>query len=205
MSDPVVTNVLKSGAVLWVAPVDEAIPDETTVDFDAAWGGNWARVGYTKVPLTIAYDSEESDVEVEEELAPINRHRVKENLTWETVLAELTSDYLQLAAANQTDVATTAAGASQRGYDTSGVGGVATLTKKAWGIEGVYVDADGAEFPVRFFMWKGTAKLNGNLEFSKKSDDYIGVPVQIKGLAHTTKSSGHKLMDWQRVTAEATS
>jgi len=205
MSNPVVANVIKSGAKLYEAPVGEAIPDETSVVYDAAWGGNWDRVGYTAAPLTMAYESEEADITVEEVLAPIKRRRVGEKLTMETVLAELTATYVQLAASDQDTVTTTAAGASQRGYEETGLGGEAVLTEKQWGFEGLYIDSSGNEFPIRLFVHKGTAKLNGNLEFSQKSTDAVGIPIQIQALADTTQSAGQELCLFQRVTAEATS
>jgi len=64
MAAPSVTNIVHTGAWLYNAPVGEANPDETTVAYGAAWGGNWVRVGYTKAPLTMAYESEEADVAV---------------------------------------------------------------------------------------------------------------------------------------------
>jgi len=205
VANPVVGNVIKSGAKIWKAPVGEAKPDETTVVFGAAWGGNWARVGYTKAPLVVAYESEEFDIEVEEELAPINRWRVKENLRLETVLAELNATYLEMAAADPDTVSTTAAAGSQRGYEEAGLGGTAELSAYAWGFEGQYIDSSGNDFPIRLFVHKGTAKLNGNLEFSQKGTDYAGIPIQIAALADTSQSAGQKLCLFQRVTAEATS
>lgn len=203
MGTPVVANIIKSGAWLYNAPIAEDNPDETTVDYGADWGGNWVRVGFTKAPLTLAYESEELDIEVEEELAPIGRWRVKENATLETVLAELTAEYLQLAASNQDTVSETAAAAAQKGYEETGLGGEVVLTEKAWGFEGLFLNASGDEEPIRVFVHKGTAKLNGALEFSKKSTDYTGVPIQIKAITDTTKSAGQKLLLFQRVTAEA--
>ena len=205
MGTPSVTNLVKTGGVLWVAPVGESLPDETTIDFGDAWGGNWERVGYTKEPLKVAYESEEADIAVEEVLAPVKRFRISEEMTWETVLAELTAEYLQLAASNQDTVSETGAGASQDGYEETGLGGEVMLTEKAWGCEGMFVESDGTEQPIRLFMHKGTAILNGELEFSKKSDDYPGIPIQIKALADTSQSRGQELMIWQRVTAEKTS
>lgn len=205
MGTPSVTNIDHSGAFLYVAPVGEANPDETTVAYGAAWGGNWERMGFTKAPLTMAYESEEFDIEVEEELAPVKRRRVKENLTLETVLAELMAEYLQLAASNQDSVTEVAAGASQDGYEETGLGGESILTEKKWGFEWLHVDADGNEQPARIFLHKGTATVNGSLEYSKKSTDYPGVPIQVKGLADTSQSVGQKLILWQRVTAEKTS
>lgn len=205
MGNPVVANVIKSGAILWYAPVGEAIPDETTIDFGTAWGGNWAKVGYTKTPLTFAYTSEEFDVEVEEELPPARRFRVKENLTLETVLAELIGAYLELSAGGQGTNVITAAGAGQDAYEEWTAGGIVELDEKQWGFEGMYLDSNGAEFPIRFFVWKGTAMINGALEFSQKSTDYTGIPIQIKALVDASKSAGQKLFKFQRVTAEKTS
>lgn len=202
MANPSVTNVLKTGAALWYAPTGESKPDETSVAYGGSWGGNWARVGYTKEPLTLAYESEEVDVEVEEVLAPIKRFRISESLTVETVLAELTAAYLQLAASNQDTVSETEQGASQDAYEETGLGGEVVLTEKAWGFEGLFIDSDGNEQPVRIFVHKGTAMINGELEFSKKTDDYPGIPIQIKALADTTQSEGQELMLWQRVTDE---
>jgi hypothetical protein len=204
MGTPSVTNIVHTGARLYNAPVGEANPDETSVAYDAAWGGNWVRVGYTKAPLTVAYTSEESDVNVEEELAPVKRFRVGENLTLETVLAEPTAAYLQLAAANQDTVSTTAAGVGQDGYEYTGLGGDPTMTEKKWGIEWRHIQADGVEQPARLFIHKATAMINGNLEFSQKADDYPGIPIQIKALTDTTQVAGQKLCRFERVTAQAT-
>lgn len=204
MGTPVVTNIIKSGAWLYVAPVAEANPDETTIDYGDAWGGNWERMGYTKAALTMAYDSEEFDVEVEEELAPVKRFRVKENLTLETVLAELTAEYLRMADSEQDTVDETAAGAAQDAYEEVGMGGVFQLAEKKWGFEGLHVDTDGADQPVRIFVHKGTAKVNGALEFSQKSTDYPGIALQVKALTDASQDAGQKLCMFQRVTGEKT-
>ncbi len=202
MANPSVTNLIKTGAVLWVAPDGESKPDETTVDYGGAWGGNWVRVGYTAAPVTVAYESEEFDLVVEEVLGPVKRFRTGEGLMLETVLAEMTADYLQLAAANQDTVTETAQGAAQDAYEETGLGGEAVLTVKAWGIEGLFVDSDGNDQPLRIFVHRGTAMINGELEFSKKEDSYPGIPIQIKALADTTQSAGQELILWQRVTDE---
>lgn len=205
MGDPVVTNIVHSGAKLYQAPVGEPNPDETTVNFDDPWGGNWARVGYTKAPLTFAYESEEADINVEEELAPVKRKRIRENLTIETTLAELTGEYVQLAASNQDAVTTTAPGAAQKGFEETGLGGKELLTEMKWGFEARAVLADGSEQPVRIFVHIATARLNGNLQFTQKTEDTPGIPIQIKALADTSQAAGQKLCIFQRVTAAATS
>jgi hypothetical protein len=141
-------------------------------------------VGYTKEPLAFTYEDERVDITVEEVLAPVLQRRISEGVAFETVLAELTADYLKLAAGGQGTVSTTAAGAGQKGYEQITFG------------DEVIIE------PIRIFVYKGVAMLNGALEFSKKSDDYIGVPLQVKALADTDNSN--RLWTFQRVTAPAT-
>ena len=204
MANPVVANIVKSGAVLWYAPVAESKPSTTEPVYGAAWGGNWARVGYTKAPLTVAYASTEAEIAVEEELASVKRVRTAEALTLETVLGELTAAYLKLAGGDQRVVTTEAAAAAQKAYEMTGLGGVAEITEYQWGFEGLFINASGDDEPIRVFVHKGTAMLNGNLEFSQKTDDYSGVPIQIKALCDTTQAAGLKLCQFYRFTAEAT-
>jgi hypothetical protein len=206
MGTPSVTNIIKSNGVLWYAPVGESIPDETTVALSADWGGNWERVGYTKEPLVWVYEDERHRINVEEELTPVREVRIGEETRFETVLSELTPAYWELARGDDPDnVSSTGAGASQRAYDELKVGGEVQVQEYAWGFEGMYVDSSGNTFPVRVYILAGTAMLNGELTFSKREDDYTGVPIQINALADTTQSDGEKLVWFQRVTAEATS
>ena len=206
MSNPEVANVLKTGAIIYYAPVGEAEPDETTVVYGDDWGGNWARMGYTKAPTAFGYEDERAAINVEEELSPIDEWRTSEDLNIETVLAELTADYLRHAAGYDDVVSTTAAGAGQKGFEEMSLGGEVKVQKYAYGLEGLYLNANGDEEPVRIFVWKATAKLNGQLEFSKKNDDSSGgIPLQLHALTDTTQSAGEKLFTFQRVTAEASS
>jgi hypothetical protein len=206
MGTPVVTNILKTGAVCWYAPVGESYPDETSVAYGGDWGGNWARVGFTKEPLSWFYEDERHRINVEEELTAVKEVRITEETRLETVLSELTAAYFELARGGDPDnVSEVAAGAGQDGYEELEIGGEVDVEEYAWGFEGRYVDSDGAEFPLRVFVHKATAKLNGELTFSKKEDDYTGVPLMINALADTTQSDGAKLLKIQRVTAEATS
>lgn len=203
MGTPTVTNIITGGAWLYYAPVGEALPDETSVDLGDAWGGNWARVGFTKAPLTAAYEVEEMDVEVEEFIGPLKRIKTKEGFMLETTLAELTSEYLALIFSST--ASTTAAGASQRGFDEVSVGGEVFTDEYVWGAEGAYIDAAGTKFPVRLFIWKATAVMNGSLTFSKRNGEYPGIPIQIKALVDPSQAEGENLFKFQRVTAEATS
>ncbi len=205
MSNPSVTNIVHSGAFLYKAPVGEANPDETDIAYGQAWGGNWARVGYTKAPLTQAYTSDETDIKVEEELGAVKRRRTGDALAWETVLAEFSGEYVRLAGSDQDALDTTGAGASQDAYEETALGGKALLAEYKWGVEMMHIDAAGLQQPIRMFMHRGTATFNGNLEFSQKSAEAVGIPVQIKALADTAQTAGQKFIVYQRVTAEKSS
>jgi len=187
---------------MYQAPVGEAFPSETTVVYGAAWGGNWARIGYTKEALTVTYEDERADIHVEEVLAAVKRIRISEAGLMETVLAELTAAYLSFTAGGQGTVSETAAGAAQRAYEQLTLGGQVKLDEVAIGVEGLFISSGGSDFPIRVYMPKCTTVLNGVLEFSKKSDDYTGVPIQAEALADT--SNNDRVLVFQRVTAEVT-
>lgn len=200
MADPAVANILKSNAVLWIAPEGEAFPDETTIAAGAAWGGNWTRLGYTKEPLVFAYEDERHNVDVEEVLMTIRRHRISEESRMETTLSELIGDYLKYA--TEGALTTTAAGASQKAFEELLFGDDANLTVYTVGFEGIAYNANAVALPIRIGYYRCNVKLNGELEFSKKNDDHTGVPIQIMALGRT---DGGRPIWLNRVTAPASS
>ena len=201
MANPVVANIIYGRALVYYAPVGEAVPADT-VAAGATWGGNWKRVGYTQEAVTMAYEDEQTDIGVQEELTPVNRFKSAESLIIETVLSELIPDYMELAVGAGA-VASTAQGAGQPPKETFNVGGQAVLRSYQWAIEGTYRDASNNEYPVRFFIWKGNGKLNGELEFAKDRENGTGVPLQINALADTGKAVGQKLFRMVRITGAA--
>ena len=200
MADPVITNILKSGAVAWLAPTGEAFPSETSVAAGAAWGGNWARIGFTKEPLVLNYEDEEHEIEVEEMLMAIGRKKIGEKSNIETVLSEFKADYLQYAVDGA--VTTVAAGASQKGYEQLLIGNDSEKTVYTIGFEGIAYNSSGIALPLRIGFYRCTIRLNGELKFSKRDDDYTGIPLQAKCLGNT--STGRSIY-MKRVTAPATS
>lgn len=190
----VVSDIIISPAKVYYGPVGETPPADS-VAADTAWGGNWVYCGFTKTPLSMKYEYDEYEIEVEQSFVPVDRIKQSETLTLETVLAELSLTNLSLATGGT--VTPTAAGVGQVGKEELVVGGVSTLTKRAWGFEGKYVDEDGMTFPIRLFIWKGTGSMGGALEFGKK--DYAGISLSIKGLADRSKALGQQLFKMQKV------
>lgn len=194
-------DILVSPAVIWHAPVGEALPDETSVAYGAAWGGNWEQFALTKTPVTLNRDVSTFEVMTEQTTGPLRRVITEEKMTIETQLAEFTGDGLALVLGGSN--VTTPAGAGQVAFDKVVAGGEWTLPEGAWGIEGKYVDDGGDEFPVRVFFYRATVKLGGELSFQK--GDYVGVPIQIEALTDTSKAIGAQMIEIHRVTAAATS
>lgn len=201
MGAPSIFQIMKTNAVLWYAPVGETVPNETSVAPGAAWGGSWARLGATKEPLTMLYEDERADVNVEEYLSPVHRFKTSEALTIETVLAEIDADYMQLMIGGS--VAVTAAAGGQKGFDNLPVGNDAFLTAYAFGFEGIHVDSGAIELTLRVFVYRANAKVGGELTFSKREDDYTGVPITIEALSDSATPG--RLCVIEKVTAPASS
>lgn len=197
MADPVVTNILKSGAICWYAPAGTAFPNENSVGAGVAWGGNWKKLGFTKEPVKLAYEDEEHEIEVEEFLAAVGRVKIGEKGTLETVLSELTADYLQLGVDGT--VTTTAAGPSQVAKEELVVGNVSKKTQYVLGFEGIRYDATGNVLPIRVGFYICTLHLNGELKFSRRDDDHTGVPLQAQALGDPANSG--RVIWFQRTTA----
>ena len=202
-----VGNLLKSRARVLIAAVGTAIPDETTVAYDAAWPSPWIDLGFTKAPLAFNYEYDEHEFMVEQILGPVRRDKTGERATFETVLSEVTSDNMALAfgvnPAHATNgVVDTAAGAAQKAFSTISVGNTPLVHEFAVGIEGQRYDSAGTGQPVRVFFARATLRLNGALEFSQKNDDHTGVNLQLKALANSTTG---RLFQIDDVTAPASS
>lgn len=191
-----VADILISPARVFYAPTGEGLPDENSVAYGAAWGGGWVNVGYTLTPLSIKYQRDTFELEVEQVTISVVERILKDNVTFETTLAEMSASNLALAFGGT--VTTTPAGLLQVPKEELEMGGSTALPVYAWGFEGVYQTDAGAQYPVRWFVFRGTAVLNGNIEFSKKAA--AGIPLQVKPKADTSKAVGKQMLKFQKVT-----
>ena len=194
-----VADILITPARVMYAATGSAEPDENNVGYGAAWGGNWINVGYTTAPLALNYERELFELEVEQVTLPIKGIITKETVMAETKLAEMTAGNLRLAFGGT--VTTTAAAVGQVAMEELEAGGSVVLPVYCWGFEGLYQTDAGAQYPVRVFIWRGSAVLNGSLEFSKK--DAVGIPLQITAWADTTKVIGKQILKIQKITGPA--
>lgn len=195
-----VTDILVTPASIWRAPVSEPLPDESTVAYGAAWGGNWANLGYTLEPVSLGYETETFKLMVEQLTAPVRAVRQEETVTIETVLAEITGANLALVLDGTTTP--TSAGVNQVAYDRILAGGSVSLSEYAWGFEGFRLGANNARLPVRVFIYRGSATLNGQLTFAKSAG--VGIPIRIEAMPDTTRAAGQQIIEIHNVTAAPT-
>lgn len=196
-------DIMIAPANIFYSPLGTALPDETTVAYGASWGVGWTSLGYTLNPVEMSIELETFELEVEQIANPIKRQKTKETLSVETTLAELTAAHLKLALGSTQTITTTAAGASQHGYEELLAGGEIYLPEYQIGFEGYTLDSSNRQLPVRLFVYRANIILNGTLSFARKAA--AGIPLKIDGLADTSKAAGQQLIAFQRVTTWKTS
>ena len=194
-------NILATYAKIWYAPLNEAAPDETTVAYGAAWGGNWDYLGDTLTPLTLATSTTKRQVKIQQSTSPVKEFMTGQEFTLKTVLAEHTPGTYNLLW--QGALTTTAAGASQKAYSELAFGGESAIAQYKWGFEILFQDANGVDHPWRYIFHRGSIAQDGDLEFDRENEK--GIPVAITILGDTSKSVGAQGGIIQFVTAPATS
>lgn len=196
-----ITKITLTKGKMYLADTGTAGPADT-VAVGGAWPVGWSDVGALSAPLILAYEFEVVEADIQDALAPVQRHKKSEKGRAETVLAELDMDKLKLAWDAKT--ADTAAGASQPAKTTLTVGGKQRLTKKKVGIEGFWYDEDDdTTRPIRCYIHIATATVGGQLEFDKSK--YVGTALKMAALADTSQADEEQLWLIEEFTADATS
>jgi hypothetical protein len=191
-------DILVTPAKVYYAAVGETLPDENSVAYGEAWGGNWSDLGYTLNPVTMNFSRDLFELFVEQLTNPVRRKVTQETLVVETTLAEITGDNLLLAFGGT--VTETPAGAAQVAKTELEAGGDTTPDVYAFGLEGEYVDDSNNSFPVRVLIFRGNPILGGAMQFAKSAG--MGIPLQITAEADTSKAVGKQLVRIQKGTAD---
>lgn len=195
-------DVLIGPGKLYRAPLGETNPDETDIDFGEAWGGNWVNMGkfLEGQPITLSMAEEFTKVYTEQDTAPLNAVRTRREMMVKGSLAE--HSVANMAVLLQGTAATTAAGATQKGYSDIPFGTQSEVTFYKWGIEATRKDDNGTQQPVRWFLHKGYIRLAGDTPYGKQNA--TGIPIEITILGDSSQSAGEEMGTYQAVTAPAT-
>ncbi len=196
------TKIMTAEAALLFAPLNTALPDETSVAWNTfgSWTG-WTMMGYTTQPASISYTYDVFEVDVQQSLAPVKRRKTNERIQITSALAQLEGALLAVVYSGTNT--TTAAGASQKGWDRVQFGGDPALDEYMFALEGWLEDSVGTKQPVRYFLYKATITQNGDLTFDK--NNVAALPIQVAALGDPAKSAGVNLAEIHIVTAPATS
>jgi len=197
-------DILIGPGRLYRAPVGEANPDESTVAYGAAWGGNWVDMGdfVEGQPVTIGINETFYDVYTEQSTVPKNSVRTRRETIIKTSLIEHSVANLAIVLQGTAET-TAAAGGGQKGFSEIPFGSQSDVDFYKWGVEGLRVDSAGANQPVRYFFHKGRIRLAGDVNFAKQKE--TGIPIEIMVLGDGTQSAGEEIGILQVVTSAATS
>lgn len=196
-------DILIGPGKLYRAPLSTANPDESTVEWDTAWGGTWVNMGefLEGSPIVLSINEEFTDVYTEQSTSAKNSVRTRRTVMIKGTLAE--HSVANMAVMMQgTAEATAAAGGGQKGFSEIPLGDGSAVTFYKWGIEATRKDTNGVQQPVRWFLNKGRIRLAGDLNYAKQNP--TGVPFEILILGDSTQSDGEELGVLQIVTAAAT-
>lgn len=190
-------KIIVGPARILIAPVGSAEPP-VNVD-PVVWDVAWKEVGYTDDGLQFGYNPAFNDINVDEEMAPIDTFLNGETATLACKVAEPTLDNLAYAISACTKSQVAAAtgvpgttkvvfGSGDRVMYMVGFEGLApagTLTTKPWRI---------------FVGFKAIAK--GNVQLAMKRATKTVIPVQFNLFADSTKAAGSRLGYYVDKTAE---
>ena len=195
-------DILIGPGCVYYAPVGEANPDETTVAYNTAWGGNWINLGdfLEGEGVALSMAEEFTKVYTERSTAPKNAVRTRREAMITLTMAE--HSVVNMALLLDGTAATTAAGASQKGFSDIPFGTNSDVDFYKWGIEGLRKDTADGNQPVRYFFHKGYIRLSGDINFAKQNP--TGIPIEITILGDGSQSAGEEIGTLQIVTAAAT-
>lgn len=196
-------DILIGPGKLYRAPLGEANPDESTVAYGAAWGGNWVDMGdfLEGSPITLTIDETFTDVYTERATSAKNSVRTRRTLMIKGTLAE--HSVANMAVLLQGTAETTAAaGGGQKGFSEIPFGDQSDVSFYKWGIEALRKDANDGNQPIRWFLHKGRIRLAGDLPYAKQNP--TGIPIEILILGDSSQDAGEELGILQLVTAAAT-
>jgi len=196
-------DVLLGPGRLYRGPVGEANPDESTIGFGVAWGGNWVDVGDFPEgsPISISLAEEVYKVYSEQLTVTLGVTRTRREALITGSLLELSLE--NWAVALQGVAETTAAGGGQKGYTEIPFGAQADVTLYKWGVEALRVDANNANQPIRWFFHKGIFRMTGEVAYAKTKESAMEFEITIIG--DLTQPANEELGILQVVTAASTS
>ena len=195
---------LMSGARVLYAPVTAAKPSDHDVDYGAAltsWPTGWKDVGYTNKATSLGFSQEKYDIDVQQSTIPLGSSVTSESAPLALGIVSFNSDNLLLAFPGSS-AATTAASPTAKAVTVIGFGGAAIRDVWQWCIEAGKKDDNNVTQPVRVYIHRGEAALDGEMALDKAKETAINLTVT--PTVDTTKAPGYQMGEIHIVTSGKT-
>jgi hypothetical protein len=188
---------------LYRSPLATANPDESTIDFDEAWGGSWIDMGDFPEGSQITVSIKDTIYKVYSERKTTARAvtRTRREAMAKGALLDHTPANMAIALQGTAET-TPAAGGGQKGFTEIPFGSQSEVDLYKWGVEGHLIDDDGNKQPVRWFFHQGFFMTTSEISYSKTKESMIGFEIHIIG--DDDQAAGEDLGILQLVTDQAT-
>ncbi len=167
MTNRIDNILIGPGKVYRATPVED-LPDESSVAYGAAWGGNWTEMGLlmTGSGVQMRHGSTMYDVKADGILLPLKRVPTSREIAFAFTLLEYTPENLQLVFPDST-LTETAAAAGQKAFADLKIGSGQDNPPYTVGIEAFRQDADGNKQPVRWRVYESSIEQDGETPFQQ--------------------------------------
>ena len=165
MTNRIDNILIGPGKVYRATPVED-LPDESSVAYGAAWGGNWTEMGLlmTGSGVQMRHGSTMYDVKADGILLPLKRVPTSREIAFAFTLLEYTPANLQLVFPDST-LTETAAAAGQKAFADLKIGSGQDNPPYTVGIEAFRQDSDGNKQPVRWRVYESSIEQDGETPF----------------------------------------
>ncbi len=175
------------------------LPDESTVEYGADWGGGWERVGLlmrgSGVQMRHSVTMHES--KAEEYIMGLKRTPTERQIAFAFTVMEYTPAHLKLVFPDSTLVETAAA-AGQKAFADLKIGAGQDNPPYCVGMEAFRQDATGKKQPIRWRVYEASIEPDGETPFAQGGESVI--PIVCYALYED--ASGH-VAQMHYVTADA--
>lgn len=179
------TNVIAGPAILYIAPTGTALPTLTTLPSAAAWASaSFTQPGYTDKGVEFVYTPTFKNIDVDEEMSPVNQLLTAEKAEIKVALAEATLNNLQITIPGST--ITTSGGVSTL---TFGSPAQTAVTEYILAFQGPSPVGNSDTAVLILYRVKNVAAVTAHYQRADK----VVFAVTFNALADSTKAAGARI------------